>query len=221
MGPNVRRVALLLNIRNYIAQSARRRGLDPAAVLAVASVEGGFGGAVGDQGTSFGPFQLHVGGALPHGKGGAWANSPAGIEYALNQIARAAGGRKGRAAIEEIVRGFERPAAPGAEIQKAFGRYGKVGGGVAGPAGPSAPAAAQAAAPDRHALAQQLVSILGEQHPDVSALIPLVAAARAKPHVEQRMQVPTQTPQGGAAAVGSASAQDAHVVKLAKKWLGT
>src|ERR1041384_5847616 len=106
--------------------------------------------------------------------------------------------------MEAMVRGLEPPAAPGAEIQKAFGRYGKVGGGVAGPAGPSAPAAAQAAAPDRHALAQQLVSILGEQHPDVSALIPLVAAARAKPHVEQRMQVPT--PQQPAPATSERSA---------------
>jgi hypothetical protein len=64
--------------RGLIAQLARARGLDPAAVLSIASVEGGFNGAVGDHGTSFGPFQLHKGGALPSGikNPQQWANSP-------------------------------------------------------------------------------------------------------------------------------------------------
>lgn len=110
---------------------ARQRGLDPSAVLAVANVEGGFQGAVGDQGTSFGPFQLHKGGALPQvANPQAWANSPQGIAYALNQIAKVARGKHGRDAISAIVSQFERPAAPGAEIQKAFGRYGAYSGGA-------------------------------------------------------------------------------------------
>jgi hypothetical protein len=205
MGPNSRRVTLSLNIRNYIAQGARRRGLDPAAVLAVANVEGGFGGAVGDQGTSYGPFQLHVGGALPRGRGNAWANSPAGIEYALDQIAKVARGRKGRDAVAAIVSRFERPAAPGAEIQKAFSRYGKVGGGEAGAFAPSVPAAGQAPAPDKHLLAQQLISVLGQDHPDVGALIPLVAAAKAQPQIQQRMRAPT--PRQPAAATSEHSAK--------------
>jgi hypothetical protein len=116
--------------RAYITRRARQLGLDPHAVLAVASVEGGFRGAVGDQGTSFGPFQLHWGGAMPREFSGntrrsqAWANSPAGIDYALNQIAAHARGLTGKDAIHAIVTKFERPAAPGAEIQKALGRYG-------------------------------------------------------------------------------------------------
>jgi cell wall-associated NlpC family hydrolase len=99
-------------------------------VLAVASVEGGVRyGAVGDGGTSFGPFQLHEGGALPRGKSAAWANSPAGLDYAIGRIAASgARGLTGRAAIEAIVRNFERPAAPGAEIDKAHGRYGEFAG---------------------------------------------------------------------------------------------
>src|SRR4051812_27423017 len=103
MGPNGRRVTLSLNIRNYIAQGARRRGLDPRAILSVASVEGGFNGAIGDHGTSFGPFQLHQGGALPHGRGANWASSAAGIDYALDQIAKVAGGLHGHQAISAIV----------------------------------------------------------------------------------------------------------------------
>lgn len=109
-----------------IKRLAPKYGLDAAAVLAVASAEG-LGGGVGDAGTSFGPFQLHVGGALPKGKSRAWAESPAGIEYALRKISSVAKGLKGESAITAIVRQFERPARPGAEISKARSRYGKVG----------------------------------------------------------------------------------------------
>lgn len=180
-----------MNTRNYIYRRSRAYGLDPAAVLAVASVEGGFNGAIGDQGTSFGPFQLHVGGALPHGRGHAWANSPAGIEYALRQIARVARGKSGRAAIEAIVRRFERPAAPGAEVEKAFGRYGKVGGGAAAlTARPTYAAGGLTAAPSNNPeLMGQIVGVLGQSHPDVSALIPLLAVAKAHPQAQQRMTV--------------------------------
>jgi hypothetical protein len=105
-----------------IKSLAPKYGLDTRAVLAVAGVEG-LGGGVGDSGTSFGPFQLHVGGALPKGKSRAWAESPAGIEYALQKIATVARGLTGQAAIKAIVTRFERPAAPGAEVSKAQSRY--------------------------------------------------------------------------------------------------
>jgi len=110
---------------SQIKQLALRHGLDPHAVLAVASVEG-LSGGVGDSGTSFGPFQLRVGGALPAGKGKSWAESPAGIKYAIQRIASVAKGLKGEAAIRAIVTQFERPANPTAEIQKARDRYGTV-----------------------------------------------------------------------------------------------
>src|SRR5450759_3334957 len=110
-------------LQSYIREQSIRRGLDPNAVLAVATVEGGFSGAVGDSGTSYGPFQLHVGGALPAGKTNAWARSTAGINYALNSIASVAKGLTGKAAISAIVTKFERPAAPQAEVTKAYGIY--------------------------------------------------------------------------------------------------
>jgi len=126
-----------------IAQMARARGLDPAAVLSIASVEGGFNGSVGDHGTSFGPFQLHVGGALPRGIGNPnqWANSQAGIGYALDHIAQVAGGLHGQQAISAISARFERPADVAGEIAKASGRYGQFAGGKL-PAG-SSPVAQQ------------------------------------------------------------------------------
>lgn len=106
-----------------IVLAARQAGVDPEAALRVASAEGGIKfGAVGDHGTSFGPFQLHVGGALPKGKDAAWANSAEGIKYALQQMAASgAKGKTGRDAVASIVQNFERPAAPGAEIERALG----------------------------------------------------------------------------------------------------
>lgn len=119
--------------QQLIASLAQKYGVDPRAALAIASVEGGFHGAVGDNGTSFGPFQLHEGGALPSGRGNAWANSPAGIDYAMRHIASVAHGLHGQSAVAAISRGFERPQNPSAEIAKAMGRY---GGGIPQGGGP-------------------------------------------------------------------------------------
>lgn len=120
----------------WIVQGARRYNLDPRAVAAIAFNEsGGRFGAVGDGGTSFGPFQLHRGGALPAGKTAAWANSRAGVDYALRQMGSVAGGLQGRAAVAAIARRFERPADPAHEIQVALAHYGSVapgGGGFGG-----------------------------------------------------------------------------------------
>jgi len=106
------------------------RGFDPYAAAAVSMVEGGGRfGAVGDSGSSYGPWQLHVGGALPAGRGAAWANSPEGVNYALQRIYSVSRGLRGRAAVAAIVNRFERPAAPGPEIARATGYYGHTGGG--------------------------------------------------------------------------------------------
>lgn len=115
----------------FIRQNAPRYGVDPRAALAVASVEG-LSGKPGDYNTSFGPFQLHRGGALPAGRGRAWAESPAGISYALQQIGQVAGGLHGRAAIENIVRRFERPADPTGEVARALGQAPSFSVGTAG-----------------------------------------------------------------------------------------
>lgn len=112
----------------YIQTRAKQLGLDPKAVLAIAGHEG-LGGGIGDNGTSFGPFQLHQGGALPRSiplnQAQQWAWSPAGINYAEQAMVRAgAGGKTGLDAISAISRNFERPANPAAEIADAASRYG-------------------------------------------------------------------------------------------------
>ena len=99
-------------------------GLDPNAVIAVSRAEG-LGGGIGDQGTSFGPFQLHQGGAYPSwapqnpAAAQAWAWSPAGLKYALGGINNVASGLRGGSAIANIVKRFERPADPTGEIARA------------------------------------------------------------------------------------------------------
>lgn len=139
-----------MSVASLIRQYSRMYGVDPRAALAVARTEGGLRwGAVGDQGSSHGPFQLRRGGALPAGRNAAWANSPAGIQYAIQRMAASgARGKTGNAAIEAIVRNFERPADPGSEIAKAMGYYGGAApSGAAGTptASPGAPSGAQSA----------------------------------------------------------------------------
>jgi len=171
---------------SLIQRYAPRLGVDPYAAAAVSLMEGGGRfGEVGDNGTSFGPWQLHVGGALPAGKGAAWANSPAGVLYALQRIASVSRGLHGRQAINNIVSRFERPAAPGPEIAGAISRYSQLrgshlrsggGGGVAGSRGGNlalALAALQGVHPvqvtppngSMQTVSQALASILGQQSP--------------------------------------------------------
>lgn len=116
-----------------INTAAQQYGIDPNVLLAVAPHEGGFQGAVGDQGTSFGPWQLHAGGALPadvwaQGADYAkkWANSPAGINYAVQSIAKVVGTQKGPAAVRAVVTNFERPAQQyvEGEVAKSLASYG-------------------------------------------------------------------------------------------------
>jgi hypothetical protein len=126
----------------YLTDGSISRNLDPAAVLAIASVEGGFGAPpsnVGDGGTSFGPFQLHEGGALPSGVADpeVWANTPAGLDYALDAIASVAAGLTGLDAISAISSGFERPANVPGEIASAWANYPRFASGRAGGFTPS------------------------------------------------------------------------------------
>jgi hypothetical protein len=116
---------------NYLQQQlnmlAPTHGIDPQAAFAVAKVEGA-GGGIGDGGTSFGPFQLHKGGALPDWVGqlgqdfaNQWSWSTSGINYALQKMASSgASGKTGSDAVVAIVTNFERPSDPGSEIRKAL-----------------------------------------------------------------------------------------------------
>lgn len=119
-------------VEQLIRQYAKALNLDAEAVLAVAKGEGGVrwggrGDFVNGKPTSFGPFQLHIGGALPQGKGEKWANSPEGLLYAMQQMAEHSAGLRGEQAIISIIRRFERPANPEASIENALKRYSSTG----------------------------------------------------------------------------------------------
>lgn len=117
------------DLNALVQQIASKYGVDPKAALAVATHEGA-GGGIGDNGTSFGPWQLHYGGAYPSwAPQGAqasqqWAWSPTGIDYALKLIGNASRGLTGGSAVDAIVRRFERPANPDAEVAASRGSYG-------------------------------------------------------------------------------------------------
>jgi hypothetical protein len=150
-------------VKRLIIQRARKYGIDPAAALAVAAGEGGIRyGAVGDQGTSFGPFQLRIGGANPHKdprRAAAFANSPAGIDYALRKMSESgAKGLKGGAAVNAIVRNFERPADPDTSVSRALARLGSMS--VKG--GQSAPAPVVRQTTSSPAIPQQAFGTLNE-----------------------------------------------------------
>lgn len=165
----------MASVQALITQLARKYGVDPRAALAIASVEGGFHGSVGDNGTSFGPFQLHEGGALPHGRGASWANSAAGINYAMRHIASVAHGLHGRQAVAAISSRFERPANVPAEIAKAMGRYGGVGGG--GMQVPTGNGGRMAA------------GIGGGNSPDISSLLQMIQQRNAQAPMQQGLQM--------------------------------
>jgi len=123
----------------YIEQAAAAAGLNPdqtKAALAVSAHEGiTLPAEVGDGGTSFGPWQLHAGGQLPaeiwgHGPDYSqqWANSPAGIDYALAGIRKAVGSSTGASAVHAIVYGFEKPKDPATETLTATQTYLQGGG---------------------------------------------------------------------------------------------
>lgn len=162
------------NSQRVMAELAKYPNLDPRAVLAIATHEG-LGGGIGDQGTSFGPFQLHEGGAYPSTAPQSpqaaqeWAWSPAGIDYALSRIANVAGGLKGAPAIEAISTRFERPANPAAEIADAEAHYGlPVPPGMPGAAhtGPGAQPG-QPAPVQQTRLAQMLAAAIGNANQTV------------------------------------------------------
>lgn len=115
---------------NYVFQAAPRYHVDPAAELAITTMEGA-GGGIGDNGTSFGPNQLHAGGALPRSvyygpfseKTQEWAWSSTGVNYVLHQEEELCGGLVGYRAVSCIAYRFERSTNPARETAGAWAHY--------------------------------------------------------------------------------------------------
>lgn len=207
-------------VPRLIQELAPRYGIDPRAALVVARGEGGLVNRADDVGDlagggSYGPFQLYAKGALPRqfvGKpdaADAWAWSPAGIEYALRKMKESgASGLQGPAAVEAIIRKFERPADPDKSVQLALGRLGSEMSGAASivptddpsrvALSPVAPASAGVAGSGRRAFAQQLLGGMRGGKLDTGALLGAVQGLRTS-RLDQELQAPaaplsTQTP---------------------------
>lgn len=191
---------------------ARKYRLDPRAVLAVARGEGGLSNReddIGDLagGGSYGPFQLYAQGALPaqyRGKprqADSWAWSPAGIR----KMASVGAARlQGEAAVNTIVRKFERPAKPDASVAAAIGRLGSS---TVAPQ-PGSPTPTPASPPGVDAVAarkQMLLSLLqqrrsgsSDRSPVLQALTSLRQAQRQPtPSVPAPSSLPGQPPANG------------------------
>jgi hypothetical protein len=112
----------------YVRQVAPSYGLDPAAVLAMSQHEG-ISGNPGDGNSSFGPWQLHVGGALPSSIGALgpvaaqqWAWSTDGINYALEAMSGNARNLSGYNAVAAIAN-WERSADIPGQTARAWSSY--------------------------------------------------------------------------------------------------
>lgn len=144
----------------YIARMARKYGLDPRAVLADARGEG-LSGGVGDGGHAFGPFQMNnAGGVLTNAplshQNNKWAWSNQGINYALRNMAKVAGGLHGEAAVRAIVTRYERPADIQGAISTRLGYLHSMGAAPQGhPGGNHGPALASSGT--RQSLVQMLM----------------------------------------------------------------
>lgn len=140
---------------DLIVSAAIRHGVNPGVALAIAQGEGGLGtpAADGDYGygspgpTSFGPFQMHWHGAMPPQYWGNatashdYANSEPGIDYAVASLAAAGGTAPDpMQAISNIVRNYERPAAPQPEIDRDIAWFRQHGSQWTAPANPAPPA---------------------------------------------------------------------------------
>lgn len=115
---------LIKQYLQYAAPYAKKYNLDPWAMMAVAHAESSLDpNSIGDNGQSFGYHQFYTGGA--GGKNARQYLDPQkNVEYAARLMAKAgASGLKGQRAIDVMVRKFEIPANPSAEVQRALQFY--------------------------------------------------------------------------------------------------
>lgn len=128
--PSTTQLSPGLSLVRYVDQHAPAYRVDPAAELAITTMEGASGG-IGDNGTSFGPNQLHYGGALPasvyYGPYSArtqdWAWSSTGVDFVLREEGKLCGHLHGYRAVSCLAYRFERSANPARETAGAWAAY--------------------------------------------------------------------------------------------------
>jgi cell wall-associated NlpC family hydrolase len=201
-----------------IRKAARATGADPAALLATSLVEtGARPGIVGDQGTSFGPFQFHQGGALgTHNR--QWADSYAAYLNRAQEFKRlGVHGGAGAAAVQ-------RPADPtgyASKVQADLGEARRLLGSTAPPSQPTL-------APQAHQ-----VNVGGGQDLIGNGLLQSLINANAENAGISSIKIPVATPiapratpapvhvDASAQGTGQVDAKGASIVEVARRYLGT
>lgn len=201
-----------------IRKAAQQAGADPAALLATALTESGARpGIVGDQGTSFGAFQFHRGGALgSHAP--AWADTPAAYLNRAQEFKRlGVHGGKGAAAVQ-------RPADPAGYALKVQGNLAQARR-LLGSAAPAVPAAGTTRKPTAPLV----------EHPDLvgnTLLQSLIDSSAANAGIST-IQLPVATPiaprptpapvhvDKNARGTGAVDSKGAAIVEVARRYLGT
>lgn len=201
----------------YVRKAAAATGADPNALLADSLVEsGGNLGAVGDQGTSYGPWQFHQGGALgSHSP--AWANSYAAALNRAQEFKRlGVHGGKGAAAVQ-------RPADPtgyAAKVQAQLGEARRLLGSTA-PAKAVQPVAATRTNDDADIgthLNNSLQSIINAS--SANAGISSIQLPVATPIAPRKTPAPVHVAKD-AQGTGGVDAKGASIVEVARRYLGT
>lgn len=200
-----------------IRKAAQQTGADPAAMLATALTEDGARpGVVGDNGTSFGPFQFHVGGALGN-HAPSWADTPAAYLNRAQEFKRLqVHGGKGAAAVQ-------RPADPSGYALKVQGNLGEARR-LLGSAAPTPAAQRQPSLQTNddadigqhiNASLQSIINSSAQNAGISSITLPVATpiAPRAKP---APVKV-DRTAQG----TGGVDQKGASIVEVARRYLGT
>lgn len=200
-----------------IRKAAQQAGADPAAMLATALTEDGARlGVVGDQGTSYGAFQMHRGGALgshtPQ-----WADSYGAFLNRAQEFKRLqVHGGKGAAAVQ-------RPADPTGYAAKVQGNLAEARRllGQHAPAAPTAPRAAIQTS-DHADIGQHITNSLQSiiNASSQNAGISTIQLPVATPIAPRRTPAPVHVAPD-AQGTGPVDQKGAAIVEVARRYLGT
>ncbi len=233
----------------FIIQAAKKHGADPVALLATSLQEsGGRFDAVGDNGSSFGPFQFHVGGALPaqfnsnpraytdtydsfdnrarlfaaskvHGGEGA-----ASIQRPADRVGYAAAVNAKLAQARQILASqgrLQSPTAPGGPGITPHVRPGTTSASQPGGVGVSRPPALAGPSPALIKAQQRQMNLqaLVDSNAELAGIGSVTVPFKTPP--DDDVSIPLSSPTAELPAAKAAGPAAANVVSIAKKYLGT
>lgn len=208
------------SIIDWIKKAAQQTGADPAALLATSLTENGAraGLTPGDNGTSFGYFQMHRGGALGSHPAG-WAATPAVALNRAQEFARLnVHGGLGAAKVQ-------RPADPtgyAAKVQANLGEARRLLGATPPakiPTLPATPAAPQIGGGVDH-IGNGLIQSILDQNAKLAGISSITLPDVATPVAPRKTDAPVHV-DASARGTGALDPTGQAIVAVARKFLGT